>query len=130
MTDAIQNPPTSTPPGTAHLSIERIHRRRQPGMAVTARRPAGELIERDRPDARGQTAEGIGPHRMPDEIQQRNPRHDPERGVQRVGDGLRRVRAGRADDVVAERLIAESGDIDVCVVRPLAAGPLRRRVVA
>jgi preprotein translocase subunit SecB len=25
MTDAIQNPPTSTPPGTAHLSIERIY---------------------------------------------------------------------------------------------------------
>ncbi len=78
------------------LAIERVHRVGEQAMART-RRIAGagrDRLERHGHHAGRQRLEGIGP-RKTDQVEQRDPRHDPARRIQSVRDRLGAVGGGR-----------------------------------
>ncbi len=83
------------PAEARRVAVEGVQLGRQRRPAEAVRRTA-DLGERDRLDARGQGVERAVALRPADEPQERDPRHQPERRVQAVGDRLGGVRRGRA----------------------------------
>ena len=81
--------------------VQAFQRGGQPQPPRAVGRSGAQELERNGPDPTGQTGHGV--LRPADELEHRQPRHDPEAAVEGIRDGLGAVRARRVGGVLRTR---------------------------